>query len=101
GNTPYSYSWSPYGGTRAIATGLSADTYTVTITHHHGCPRTTSVTITQPASPLVESITVNNNISCFGQSNGSATVTALGGTSPYAYSWSNGHGSNNPVTGLS
>jgi hypothetical protein len=30
------------------------------------------------------------NVSCFGASNGSASVNATGGTSPYTYLWSNG-----------
>jgi hypothetical protein len=29
-----------------------------------------------------------NNISCFGQSSGSATVNPIGGTAPYTYAWS-------------
>ena len=32
GKTPYSYSWSPSGGTGATASGLAAGSYTVTIT---------------------------------------------------------------------
>src|SRR5690606_28061913 len=42
GATPYSYSWSPYGGTGSVATGLEAGTYTVTITDNIGCTTTRS-----------------------------------------------------------
>lgn len=37
GVPPYSYSWSPAGGTSATAIGLSAGNYTVTITDNIGC----------------------------------------------------------------
>ena len=46
GTAPYSYSWSPYGGTEATATGLEAGTYTVTITDNNGCSITRDFTIT-------------------------------------------------------
>lgn len=36
-------------------------------------------------------ISVVNNVKCFGENTGSATVGALGGTPPYLYSWSNGN----------
>ncbi|WP_278035438.1 hypothetical protein [Flavobacterium nitratireducens] len=44
------------------------------------------------------------NISCFGGSNGTASVTASGGTTPYTYSWKNSSnaviGSASSITGL-
>ncbi|MEZ4722802.1 MAG: hypothetical protein R2813_13085, partial [Flavobacteriales bacterium] len=55
------YAWSG-GGTSATKSGLSAGTYTVTITDNNGCTGTASVTITQP-SVLSASATVNNNVS--------------------------------------
>lgn len=33
---------------------------------------------------------VANNVSCFGLSDGNASVTAIGGTSPHTFNWSNG-----------
>ncbi|WNJ18690.1 T9SS type A sorting domain-containing protein [Pontibacter sp. G13] len=39
---------------------------------------------------LTASISSSSNVSCNGDSDGSATVTASGGTPPYSYSWSNG-----------
>ncbi|MGO4773835.1 T9SS type A sorting domain-containing protein, partial [Flavobacterium sp. W22_SRS_FK3] len=50
GASAYTYSWAPSGGTAATATGLSAGTYTVTITDANGCTATRSFTITEPAS---------------------------------------------------
>ncbi len=45
----YTYSWSPSGGTAATATGLTAGSFTCTITSG-GCVITRNFTITQPAS---------------------------------------------------
>src|ERR1035437_3415176 len=49
GVPPYTFSWYPSGGTNAIATGLSAGFYTVTVTDSIACNSSTqTVTITQP-----------------------------------------------------
>lgn len=40
------------------------------------------------------------NVSCFGGSNGSATITATGGTSPYTYTWIPTNTTTNIITGL-
>ncbi|MGP8215100.1 MAG: PKD domain-containing protein [Bacteroidia bacterium] len=82
----YTYSWAPAGGTNAIATNLSAGTYTVTITDNNGCSATATTLLTQPANALSATITTNP-IKCNGSNTGSAIVNATGGTSPYAYSW--------------
>jgi hypothetical protein len=37
GNTPYSYTWAPSGGTAALASGLSTGCYTVTVKDAGGC----------------------------------------------------------------
>jgi len=87
GTYPYTYLWSN-GQTSVTATGLAAGTYTVTVTDDHGCTTTASATITEP--PVLTATTSVTNVSCHGGSNGSATVTAVGGTSPYTYLWSNG-----------
>ncbi|MFY8069615.1 MAG: hypothetical protein ACOVMG_05925, partial [Flavobacterium sp.] len=74
GSAPYTYSWSPSGGSQATATGLAAGTYTVTVTDNNLCQTTQSFTITQPASGVNASPASQTNIACFGGSNGSATV---------------------------
>ena len=81
----YTYSWAPSGGTSSTATGLAAATYTVTVTDANGCIATSSTTVND-LSGLVASITAQTNVSCFGGSNGSVTVTASGSTGPYTYS---------------
>ncbi|MFS0491569.1 T9SS type A sorting domain-containing protein [Leadbetterella byssophila] len=100
GIAPYTYSWAPTGGNAATATGLAAGTYTVTVTDAYGCEVTQSFTITQPASALQASISAQTNVSCNGGTNGSATVTATGGTAPYTYSWSPTGGTSATASGL-
>ena len=100
GTGAYTYSWSPSGGTAATASGLAAGSYTVTVTDANACTTTQSFTITQPA-PLVASAGTTVNVSCFGGSNGSATVAVTGGTAAYTYSWSPTGGTGATATGLS
>ena len=88
GTSPYTYLWTD-GTTTANISSLAAGTYFVTVTDANSCTATTSVTITQPAANLSASISSQTNVSCFGGSNGSATVTASGGTTAYTYLWSN------------
>ncbi|HEY4797482.1 MAG TPA: PKD domain-containing protein, partial [Bacteroidia bacterium] len=84
GSAPYTYHWFSSGGTTATATGLSAGTYTCSIADANGCLQIQPVTITQPP-PITFSVT-STSVAC-GLSNGTATVNATGGTSPYTYLW--------------
>jgi gliding motility-associated-like protein len=88
GTSPYTYSWSTIPiQTSSTATGLTAGTYTITVTDHNGCVVTSSVTITQP--PVLTVTTgAPTNVLCNGGSNGSDIATGGGGTGPYSYSWS-------------
>jgi len=53
GVAPYTYSWNTVPvKTTKTATGLTAGTYTVTVTDANGCTKTKSVTITQPGARL-------------------------------------------------
>lgn len=87
GTSPYSYSWSPSGGSSAFASGLSAGNYTVTITDANTCTNDVSVTITEPF-PLTLSLVSQTNVLCNGGTNGAATVNASGGSGSNSYSWS-------------
>ncbi|MFC4479421.1 MBG domain-containing protein [Flavobacterium chungangensis] len=100
GGTPgYTYSWSPSGGTAETATGLTAGTYTVTVTDANSCQATQSFTITEPGA-LVASPAAQTNIACRGGLTGSATVTATGGAGSYTYSWAPSGGTAATATGL-
>lgn len=86
GQQPYTYAWSNGGNTATIG-NLTAGTYSVSVTTANGCITTATITVTQPASALSSGALVNNDVSCFGGSNGQASVSASGGTAPYVYSW--------------
>lgn len=98
GTAPYTYSWAPSGGTASTASSLAPNTYTCSVTDANGCIKTQTVTITQPA--VLNSSATQTNVSCLGGSNGSATVTPTGGTTPYTYTWTPGTGSAATKTGL-
>ncbi|MBS1763586.1 MAG: gliding motility-associated C-terminal domain-containing protein, partial [Bacteroidetes bacterium] len=88
GTSPYTYQWSN-GSTGASASNLSHQNYTVTVTDQHNC--TSSATVNIPAtSPISAAVSSFQNVTCYGDSSGSISITASGGTSPLNYLWSNG-----------
>jgi len=89
GSSPYTYNWGG-GITTSGRTGLTAGSYTVTVTDALGATTTANAIVTQPAAALSGSVAVNQTVSCFGGSNGSITASATGGTSPYTYNWGGG-----------
>ena len=94
GTPPYSYKWSdPLGQTTATAANLKAGSYTVTITDSKGCTITGSTIVNQPEAVNVTATVTN--VSCFGASNGQISISPLGGTPPYAFTWSSGETTQN------
>jgi|GEM_PF-828100 len=87
GTTPYQYSWTSSTSTTDTATGLGAGTYTVNVTDANGCKASYDFTITHPI-PLMLNPGQQQNVSCNGKTDGTATVQPFGGTPPYTYSWS-------------
>jgi hypothetical protein len=64
-------------------------TYSVTVTASNGCTATDAVIVT--ADKIAPTFTASQtNVSCFGLGNGSITINASGGKSPYEYSINNG-----------
>ncbi len=98
GNPPYTYSWSPTGGTGSTGTGLTAGVYTVTVTDANACIVTDTVAITEP--PILTSTLISSNVLCNGGNSGSATITPVGGNLIYSYSWSPSGGNSAVATGL-
>ncbi len=92
GNDPYTYSWSNTKTTQD-PTGLTRNTYTITVTDSVACTATASYAVDEPTT-LVLTPTATD-ISCFGRSDGGINISSSGGTSPYTFSWSNGAASQN------
>ncbi|MFN5095032.1 MAG: LamG-like jellyroll fold domain-containing protein, partial [Ignavibacteria bacterium] len=86
---PYTYAWNTNPvQTTQTATNLSAGTYTVTVKDSRDSIATASITITQPPAITNVTATVIKNVDCFGEADGSASVSnPTGGTPPYSYSW--------------
>lgn len=98
-NAAFTYQWNdPSAQTNPTATGLTAGTYTVTITDQLGCDTALTATITEPAGLAIASIT-SDDVTCHGGTNGTANVTVTGGTPAYAIGWSNGM-TGTGITGL-
>ena len=96
GTGPYSYSWSNGSSNANINNMCVGQTYTITITDSKGCTHDTTLTISNPP-PIVLNLTQTPE-QC-SKLNGTASVTASGGTPGYTYSWSNGATGSN-ITGL-
>lgn len=93
GSPPYLFEWSDGTGDDQI-TMLGAGVYTLTVTDNHGCVATATSSLTAP-EPMQYAVEVND-ISCFGESNGSVTLTnTLGGVMPWQTSLNGSPFSNN------
>jgi hypothetical protein len=87
GVTPYTYIWSN-GQTGASAAGLSAGTYSATVTDANGCTAVTAEVVSEPSDISISSSVTPE--SCDIGSDGMIELTVNGGVSPYGYLWSNG-----------
>ena len=92
GTAPYTYLWNN-GQTTQTATGLSANTYSVTVTDSKGCTVVGSATVSQPTQVVADA--GPDQTICSGATTTLGGIpTATGGTGAYTYAWS-------PATGLS
>lgn len=83
-----SYLWNdPLGQTTQTAVGLTAGTYTCTISSSQNCTVTATVTV-QVGNPMVASINNIIDANCNSSNTGGATVSITSGNAPYLYSWS-------------
>jgi len=87
GTPPYTYLWSNAATTQDL-TGLSAGTYTVTVTDDNGCTAEYSGTITEPTALNVQGAV--SDVSCNGGNNGVINLSTSGGVPAYTYLWSTG-----------
>jgi len=89
----YYYSWNT-GANSATVTDLCAGNYQVTITDDYGCIYNFDTVVTQNTNLVPQALVANE--SCSGYCDGGAVASAMGGTAPYSYSWSDAfNGANN------
>src|ERR1035438_4887322 len=79
GTMPYTYLWSPGGGTTSSMSALSAGTYTVDVTDANGCSMTSSVNVASATSIVFDSAGYVTGATC-ANNDGSAMVMPSGGT---------------------
>ena len=87
GSVPFTYLWSN-GSTGTTITGLTASTYSVTVSDSAGCSVTKSVEV-ETADPLQIVSFQTVSPSCFA-ADGSVNIIITGGTGPFFYSGTNG-----------
>lgn len=85
GGTPgYNFNWDG-GSSNADLSDLQEGDYSYTISDANNCSITNTIEITQP-----DELTTTENVQqnpCFGDSNGSITLTPNGGTGDYSFTW--------------
>jgi|GEM_PF-1637984 len=84
----YQFEWGDTPSTSPVRNNLSPGTYCVTISDDNSCFLDTCIVVIAD-QPITPNISITDPV-CFGDTNGSITVTSLGGTSPYQYEWDNG-----------
>ena len=88
GTGPYIFIWSN-GETTQTISGLPSANYIVSVTDANGCVSEQTIPVAPFACAIAASI-ISNDVSCFGNNDGQATVTLTNGLSPFTYEWSNG-----------
>ncbi|MBL4656625.1 MAG: PKD domain-containing protein, partial [Flavobacteriales bacterium] len=97
GTPPYTYLWNDLASqTNAMAIALATGAYINTITDSAGCTVAVTANINQP--PALTLLVTSTDEGCNGLNNGSASSVVSGGTTPYAFQWSNGDSIQNLVS---
>jgi gliding motility-associated-like protein len=87
GPPDYQFLWNT-GQSGPALSGLTAGTYTVTVTNSNNCTATAQLTLIQP--PVLTVTTTNTPLNCNNIPDGTATAAATGGTGAIQYLWSVG-----------
>ena len=98
----YTYTWipaAPVGDGTPNVSGLTAGVWCVTIADNLGCDTTLCFNISEPP-PVTADASVISQVTCNGDCNGSAQVTAGGGTIPYTIDWAPGGQTGTVASGL-
>ncbi|MFN4254446.1 MAG: OmpA family protein [Saprospiraceae bacterium] len=87
GSAPFNFKWSAPNLTGDALTGLSAGTYTVTVSDKTGKSKTSKITIESGEMRL--SVKQKKETTAPDAANGAAEVEVEGGTGPFAFLWDN------------
>ncbi len=82
----YTLQPSAVSNTTGIFTGLATGTYTVEVTDENNCGPVVSadIDINEPAGVVIDNV-ASTDVTCSGDTDGTITVTASGGVSPYTF----------------
>ncbi|MBK9540723.1 MAG: gliding motility-associated C-terminal domain-containing protein [Bacteroidetes bacterium] len=99
GTAPYTYSWTPYGGSSSIATNLVAGSYDLFVIDAAACSTFVNVQIDSP--PQI-AVTVTSTIqpTCYAGSNGSIDISVAGGLGSYNYAWNPGGATSQDISNV-
>lgn len=99
GGTPnYSYAWSAGSSTSATLSGLTSGSYTVTITDANGCELIDNFSVSNTGGPSVT--LTSTNATCATATDGSASLSISGGSTPYTVTWSSSASTATSLGGL-
>ena len=90
GTAPFTYFWNT-GAVSQDLINVPAGQYTLAVTDANNCVASTIFNLTQPATALSVAINAITDASCFGYSDGSASISIAGGTPAYNVLWDNGN----------
>lgn len=102
GSGTYTYSWDNGGGSALDATGLSANSYTLTVDDGAGCVETSGPHVVNDIDDLVLDATglIITDEQCGNADGEISGLLVSGGTGSYTYTWDNGAGSNIDASNL-
>jgi gliding motility-associated-like protein len=92
GTAPYTNVWTPAVGAGATASNLAAGNYVVDVKDANRCADSIHISI-QNINGLQLAIDTVKNVSCFGGTDGAASIIASGGIGGYTYQWTPAGGS--------
>lgn len=98
GVSPYIFNWSN-GASGPSISGLTAGSYTVTVTDDNACTKMATYQVTQPGLITINLVNLTHE-TCSGEDDGAITISVTGGVNPIFVEWSNGF-IGNTITNLS